>query len=168
MPCIAFSPILVAHLVHEHDTLFHALCVCLRLKWVSVDDTLSLWLPAPAPAPRPPPRVIHCKDYILAVGLVRTDPSKAYECQSVGPYLLVIALRECVQFYSLHQSESELVVLETGMEVRSPHDDDSNTLLCRVTLSSCVMTVLCLIFHKATKLRAGARRLAGVLHGMHG
>jgi hypothetical protein len=85
-------------------------------QWVSVDDTLSLWLPAPAPAPRPPPRVIHCKDYISAVGIVRTDPSKAYACQSVGPYLLAVALRECVQFYSLHQSESELVVLETGME----------------------------------------------------
>ncbi len=82
-----------------------------------MDDTLSLWLPAPAPAPRPPPRVIHCKDYISAVGIVRTDPSKAYACQSVGPYLLAVALRECVQFYSLHQSESELVVLETGIEV---------------------------------------------------
>lgn len=82
-----------------------------------MDDTLSLWLPAPAPSPRPPPRVIHCRDYVSAVGLVRTDPGKSYPCESVGPYLLVVALRECVELYSLHQTETELVVLETGMEV---------------------------------------------------
>lgn len=105
------------------ELFYCSVCVFVAVyeQWVSVDDTLSLWLPAPAPAPRPPPRVIHCRDYISAVGLVRTDPSKAYACESVGPYLLVVAMRECVQLYSLHQSDTEFVVLETGMEVRLSH-----------------------------------------------
>jgi hypothetical protein len=102
--------------------------LCWRVQWVSVDDTLSLWLPSPAPSPRPPPRVIHCRDYISAVGLVRTDPGRSYPCESVGPYLLVVALRECVELYSLHQTETELVVLETGMEV--PVESMVSSMVC--------------------------------------
>ena len=94
----------------------------LNLAWVSVDDTICLWLPAPQDGLRPPPCSKTCKDYVLAVALVKPDPNKEYDCDGMPQYFLAVALRECVQFFKLEVSGTEICVLDTTIEISVDSD----------------------------------------------
>ena len=101
------------------DLCFYGI-VCLDihpLLWVSVDNSLCLWIPPLTLAHPPPTKVVHVKDYVTAVTLVKSNPDKTYACDGSPPYFLAVALRECVQLFQVYLNDSELVVRETSMEI---------------------------------------------------
>ena len=94
--------------------------VCLDihpLAWVSVDNSLCLWISPLTLAHPPPTRVIHVKDYITSVALVKANPEKTYACDGDPPYFLAVALRECILFFQIYLQDMELVVRETSIEI---------------------------------------------------
>jgi hypothetical protein len=101
------------------DLCFYGI-VCLDehpLAWVSVDNSLCLWISPLTLAHPPPTRVIHVKDYITSVALVKANPNKSYACDGNPPFFLAVALRECILFFQIELQDTELVVRETSIEI---------------------------------------------------
>ena len=106
-----------ARVNNMEDQMYSGFLAELNLAWVSVDDTLCLWLPVPTDGPRPPPCSKLCKDYVLAVALVKPDPRKQYNCDGMPQYFLAVALRESVQIFKLSVTDTEIAIMETGIEI---------------------------------------------------
>ena len=123
----ALPEVVQARLSNMEDQMYSGFLRELNLVWVSVDDTICLWIPRqPQDAsfdpnqydgPRPPPCSKTCKDYVLAVTLVRPDPNKEYNCDGMPPYFLAVALRECVQLFKLEVTDMEISVQDTAIEI---------------------------------------------------
>jgi hypothetical protein len=113
----ALPEVVQARINNMEDQMYSGFLSELNLAWVSVDDTICLWLPAPQDGLRPPPCTRMCKDYVLAVALVTPDPSKEYNCDGMPQYFLAVALRECVQLFKLEVTDTEIAVQETAIEI---------------------------------------------------
>jgi hypothetical protein len=87
------------------------------LAWVSVDNSLCLWIPPLTLSHPPSTRVVHVKDYITSVALVKSNPGKSYASDGTPPYFLAVALRECIQLFQIYLTDTELVVRETAIEI---------------------------------------------------
>lgn len=113
----ALPEVVQARVNNMEDQMYSGFLPELNLAWVSVDDTICLWLPAPQDGLRPPPCSKTCKDYVLAVALVKPDPNKEYDCDGMPQYFLAVALRECVQLFKLEVTDTEISVHDTAIEI---------------------------------------------------
>lgn len=123
----ALPEVVKTRIDNMEDQMYSGFLSELNLAWVSVDDTICLWLPRqpqdthfdpnPYDGPRPPPCRKTCKDYVLAVTLVKPDPNKEYDCDGIPQYFLAVALRECVQLFKLEVTDREISVQDTAIEI---------------------------------------------------
>ena len=123
----ALPEVVKTRIENMEDQMYSGFLSELNLAWVSVDDTICLWLPRqpqdtyfdpnPYDGPRPPPCSKTCKDYVFAVTLVKPDPNKEYDCDGMPPYFLAVALRECVQLFKLEVTDREISVQDTAIEI---------------------------------------------------
>ena len=113
----ALPDVVQARVNNMQDQMYSGFLSELNLAWISVDDTICLWLPALHDGPRPPPCSKTCKDYVLAVTLVKPDPNKEYNCDGMPQYFLAVALRECVQLFKLEVTDVQISVQDTAIQI---------------------------------------------------
>jgi len=113
----ALPEVVQARVNNMEDQMYSGFLSELDLAWVSVDDTICLWLPAPQDVPRPPPCSKRCPDYVLAAALVKPDPSKEYNCDGMPQYFLAVALRNCVQLLKLEVTDTQISLQDTAIEI---------------------------------------------------